>query len=414
MLNRDNLLRRAELLRKQKRFRDAEKELGEVLQQNPEDVEALIVLGNCKLDQRLMNEAITILKQCLQFDGNNDYVFYLIAFAYYQKNENKTAQEYLKEAIALFPYNAGYFALKAHIHLEKKEFKLALEAANSGLEMDAENIACLNARSTALFRMNKKEEAYETINEALSIDPENYGTHANYGWHYLEKGKHREAEKHFREALRINPNYNYAREGYKSALKAKLFFYRWLLMFNLWMLKQNKNIRFGILIGFWLLVRLIYSASENIWVKVIAGVLVGLYVMFAILSWLGSAIANLYLLSTKHGKYILSNSEAWSARLVGLSLLIGMITGGIFFYYDVDYLFVSLVIASFSIPFNEMIFPIRPFKTKGRVFLTHLMLTAGLLSCLAAFANADVAYVLAFVYCIFFIGFIWTGSVKNI
>ncbi|MBC7723076.1 MAG: tetratricopeptide repeat protein, partial [Pedobacter sp.] len=240
MLNRDNLLQKAELLRRQKRFKDAEQQVEIVLRDNPDDVDALIILGHCKIDTKQTDEAITILKQSLQYDANNDYVFYLLAFAYYQNNHNLFALDFLDKALAIFPYNAGYFALQAHIRLEQKDYKIALEAANNGLAVDAENVGCLNARSTALFRLNRKEEAYETINEALELDPEDYTTHTNYGWHYLEKGKYKNATNHFKEALRINPNYGYAKQGYKAALKSRMPFYRWILQYSLWMGRQQR------------------------------------------------------------------------------------------------------------------------------------------------------------------------------
>ena len=305
MLNRDDILQRAELLRRQKRYKDAEQQVGIVLKNDPEDVDGLIILGHCKIDSLQIAEAITILKQCLQYDANNDYIFYLLAFANYQNNNNQIALNYLDQALAIFPYNAGYFALKAHIRLEQNEFGFALEAANNCLAVDAENVSCLNARSTALFRLNRKEEAYDTINEALELDPEDYSTHTNYGWHYLEKGKYKNATTHFKEALRLNPNYAYAKQGYKAALKSRMPFYRWILQYSLWIGRQQRGVRIGIPVGLWLLVNIISSVENNPVLKYIGYSVLIIYLLFVIMSWLGSAFANLYLLFTPHGKYIL-------------------------------------------------------------------------------------------------------------
>ncbi len=413
MFDRDNLLRRAELLRRQKRFKDAEREVGVVLQSDPEDVEALIILGHCKIDTKQFEEATTILKQCLQYESNKDYVFYLLAFTCYQQSDNKTALTYLHEALSIFPYNPGYFALAAHIHLDDKDYEKALLAADSGLVIDAENVSCLNARSSALFRLNKKEAAHETIQEALSLDPENYITHTNYGWHHLEKGRHKEAANFFREALRINPNYAYAKQGYKASLKSKLIFYRWLLQGNLWLSRQKKNFRLGMILGIWLLVVGIDTAGDNTPLQFICELVMILYFAVVVFSWLGSSLANLYLLTTKHGHYILTNQEKWSARMVGLSLLTGFILLFSLQHLGASYLIVPAIVASFSIVFNEMDFPIRPFRPKGRVLFSHIILTIGLLCCLLACFNLTLASGLASGYGLFFLGFIWSGSVRN-
>ncbi|MFP5039872.1 tetratricopeptide repeat protein [Parasediminibacterium sp. JCM 36343] len=413
MLNRENLIRRADLLRKQKRFKDAEREIGMVLQSDPEDVEALLILAHCKLDTRLFDEAIDILNQCLHLDSSNDYVFYLMAFAWYQKNDNKKALGFLNEALSIFPYNAGYFALAAHIRLEQKEYQLALEAADYGLALDAESVSCLNMRSTALFRLNKKDEAYETINEALAIDPENFTTHANYGWHYLEKGKHKQAAEHFREALRINPNYGYAKDGYKAALKSKLVFYRWLLQYNLWMNKQTKNIRLGVLLGVWFAVRVLASASKDSKFQLIGIVVMWLYFVLVMFSWLGSSFANLYLLFTPHGRYILTHNEQWRAKLVSVSMFSGLVSCVYILLVNDNYLFIPLVIASTAIIFNEMEYPIQLAKSWGRPLLSQLQLLVAVVCCIAALINLNVAMGASIFYAALFVAYIWSGSLRN-
>ena len=279
--------------------------------------------------------------------------------------------------------------------------------------IDAENVSCLNARSTALFRLNKKDAAKETIQEALSLDPENYITHTNYGWHHLEKGRHKDAATHFREALRINPNYDYAKQGYKASLKSKLIFYRWLLQGNLWLSRQKKNFRLGMIIGIWLLVVGIDTAGDNTPLQTVCEIVMILYFVVVIFSWLGSALANLFLLTTPHGHYILSKQEKWSARMVGVSLLIALVLLFVSGYLNKNYLFVSAIVASFSILFNEMDFPVRPFKVKGRNLFAHIILAIGLLCCLLVFFNLTLSTGLASGYALLFLGFIWTGSVRN-
>ena len=412
MLNRDNLLQKAELLRRQKRFKDAEQQVGIVLRDNPEDVDALIILGHCKIDTKQTDEAITILKQSLRYDANNDYVFYLLAFANYQNNSNKLALDFLGQALAIFPYNAGYFALQAHIRLEEKDYKIALETANNGLAVDAENVACLNARSTALFRLNRKEEAYETINEALELDPEDYSTHTNYGWHYLEKGKYKNATNHFKEALRINPNYGYAKQGYKAALKSRMPFYRWLLQYSLWMGRQQRSVRIGIPVGLWLLVNIINLVKDNAFLKYLGlGVLV-VYILFVIMSWLGSAFANLYLLCTPHGRYILDKNEHYSAVAVGIFVGFGLLLLIPAFTVNEGFFMFAGVMASLALPSNELEFPIKIFKGSGRLITAHIMILLGLATCIGMFINQDVATLFGAIYFIFFVGFMWTSSLR--
>lgn len=411
-------IERARLLLNQKRYKDAETQAGMVLQADPENTDALQIIGHCRLDNKKYEEAITLFQQCLGKEPDDDYAHYLLAFAYYHKDNHDLALKYIEQAIALFPYNAGYFSLLSNIQYSERKYADALYAANKGLEINSEDTGCLNARSAALFRLNKKEEAYQTIHEALQVNPENAYTHINYGWHFLEKGHHKKAHEHFKEALRLNPNNESARQGYKASLKARLPFYRWILQYSLWVNRQSKAVRIFMIFGIWILVRAIaaFSDSSNVWLRYFAGGIVFLYLAFVFLSWLGDSLANLYLLATPHGKYALSKSEKWSARLVGISLLLGItqIIAGIILQQTTTLVFAGAILASMSIPLSSTDFPVRLFKGSGRQVTLHLLLLLGSISVLCFLLYPPAALLFAAIYAMFFLGFMWTGSFKSI
>jgi tetratricopeptide (TPR) repeat protein len=412
-LNRQQHIERARLLLSQRRYKDAETQAGVVLQQDPNDTEALQIIGHCRLDNKKYDEALKIFQQCIGQQPDDDYMLYLLAFCYYRKHEVDDAQKYLEQAIALFPYNAGYFSLLSNIHATERRYADALHAANQGLQINAEDIGCLNARSAALFRLNKKEEAYETINEALQVNPEDDYTHTNYGWHYLEKGKHKQAYEHFSEALRINPNNNAAKEGYKASLKSKLPFYRWILQYSLWMNHQNRTMRIVMILGLWGVVRVITWAGKDApeWWRYISGGIVFIYLAFVLLSWLGNSLANLFLLTSKHGKLALTDSEKSSAIAVGIALLAGLVAVACGIWLDRKFLYMGLLIGSLAIPLSFIDFPIRWFKGEGRQVTTHIMILLCLLTCIMLFINDDAALFAGIIYFIFFVGYMWSGSI---
>jgi tetratricopeptide (TPR) repeat protein len=414
-LSHHQYIERAKLLLQQKRFKDAETQAGIVLQQNPNDIEALQLIGHCRLDTKQYGEALKIFQQCLGLEPDDSYIHYLVAFCYYRKNELEVALKYLNQAIGLFPYNAGYFSLLSNVYYSQRKYADALYAANQGLNINAEDISCLNARSAALFRLNKKDEAYETINEALQINPEDDYTHTNYGWHYLEKGKYKQALEHFREALRINPNNRAAKEGYKSALKSKLPFYRWLLQYSLWMNRQNRAVRLLMIFGLWGVVRAVseYSDDSNVWLRYTAAGIVFIYLLFVILSWLGNSIANLFLLTSPHGKLALTNSEKNSALAVGAALLCGLalIACG---FIQFNFFVAGCIVCSFAIPLSFLEFPVKIFKGTGRQVTTHIILVLGLATVVTLFINHQTAMFFGILYFIFFVGFMWSGSIRSI
>lgn len=415
-LSREQYIQRARLLLNQKRYKDAEIQAGIVLQQDPNDAQALQIIGHCRLDTRQNDEALTIFKQCLGTEPDDDYVHYLIAFCYYRKQELDTSLKFLEQAIGLFPYNAGYFSLLSNIYASQRKYADALHAANQGLAVNSEDISCLNARSAALFRLNKKEEAYSTINEALNIDPEDDFTHTNYGWHYLEKGKHKQAFEHFKEALRINPNSNSAKEGYKASLKSKLPFYRWILQYSLWMNHQNRTVRIVMIFGLWGVIRALAWAGKGSppWWKYVTGGIVFIYLAFVILSWLGNSLANLFLLTSKYGKLALTDSEKSSAKAVGAALLTGIILLICGVWLDKKFMYAGFLVCSFSIPLSFIDFPVKWFKGSGRQVTAHIMILLGIITSIMIFFNDDTAIFFGILYFVFFVGYMWSGSISSL
>jgi tetratricopeptide (TPR) repeat protein len=319
-------IQRARLLLQQGRLRDAEKEIGFALRENPDDAEALLLLAECKVDSKQYDEAIRLLHNCIALEPDYHRNYYLLAFCYYRMNSRAAAVEYIKKAIALYPYASAYYGLYAYLLLDMRCYKEALEKANEGLAIYAEDLTCLNARTQALFRLKNHEEAYETIKEALAINPEDDFTHTNVGWHYLEKGKHKTARQHFREALRINPNNTRAKQGYKESLKAKLLPYRWMLMFSLWLSSKSKQTRWITVIAIWASVRLLSGLSNAAGANMLAYVLIGVYLVFVIFSWVGASMANMVLLLSSEGKYVLTKAEKQVAAAIAALLLVAACT----------------------------------------------------------------------------------------
>ncbi|WP_153800489.1 tetratricopeptide repeat protein [Foetidibacter luteolus] len=414
MIGENRHIARARLLLGQGRLKDAEKEVGYALQQDPNDHEAMLLLAECKIDAKDYDAGISLLQQAILLDPHSDRPYYLLGFAHYQKDNLKEATKQLDIAIQLNPYHAGYFGLYAYIYMEQHNYKAALEKANEGLNVDPEELTCLNARSQALFRLKSSDEAYETIKEALSIDPDNAFTHTNYGWHFLEKGKHKQAREHFREALRIEPTMGRARAGLKESLKANVPPYRWLLMFSLWLSSKSKAARWGIIIALWIGVRLATSASKSAGWQVLAFVLAALYLAFVVFSWIGNSLANLYLSFHKEGKYALTSSEKYNAWSIGGVILLSIIfftlnftTGG---KTQGALFFCSIVVFSLAMPLSQLQYPISFVTRKPSFWMAFALIGLGVCTCLSAWIAPAVFTVFLSVYMLAFLVYTWAGS----
>lgn len=409
------LLNRANLLLAQGRPKEAEKQLNDVLKEDPQNDYALSLLGRCKYDLHLFKDGISIVQQAIRINPHEGYYFYLLAFGYYRIDANETAQKCLQKAIELNPYSPDFFGLWSLILIEEKNFKAALERANEGLAVDAENITCLNARSTALNKLKRVDDAIATMQDALNKDPENDFTHTTIGWNLLEKGRNKEAAEHFKEALRINPNLPGAKAGLKEALKSKILPYKWLLQYSFWINNKGKSARWVFPLALFAAVRVIDASSINAgreW-KIAGGVIIALYLLFVATTWIINPLANFFLLFDKNGKYALTNSERWSAILMIAALLLGiasiLLSLGMQEGPGTNVLFVGILVLSMALPLGHMKYPIRLRGNKMIQWYSIALVSAALIFAALVFILPSIREGLLIAYAIGFVGYSWAS-----
>lgn len=418
MLDTNTLLERAELLLEQSRPSDAEKTVRQVLEQEPQNDEALALLTRCYYSAKRYSEGIETIQDAISLDPANSFYFYLLAFGYYRLDRNQDALENIHRAISLGPYHAEYYGLLSYMLLDSREFELALDKANEGLEVDPENLSCLNARSVALNKLKRTKEAIATMQNALAQDPDNEMTHTTVGWNLLEKGQHRDAENHFLEALRIDPNYGHAQLGMKEAMKSNLPPYKWMLQYSFWLHNKGRGFQRAMPFVFYILFRVlvgVFKSNENTaWLAWLVG---GLYILFVVTSWTINSIANFCLLFHPRGKYALTLSERWSAitAVSALALGIAFLSLGAFTSIGVntDYadLFIpGMILVSLALPLSLVEYPVSFSQTTGREKLTLGLAALGIVTLLAyVVAPASVFPLFAF-YGLAFIVYTWTGA----
>jgi tetratricopeptide (TPR) repeat protein len=376
----ESILERAEQFINLKRYKEAERELKEVLALDPNRADALALYSICLAEQQKLDEAVTLIQNAISKEPDNDYFLYLQSLYFLKQDKVVEAEKFIRNAIQYQPHNADYFGLLASLRLNQKEWQQALEASNLGLAVDPDNLTCLNVRSTALFKLNKKEQAYETIQEALNKDPENEYTHCNIGWGLLERGDPKLALQHFRQALKINPNFDQAKAGLVEALKARYWFYRIFLKYSFWLANMKGKGQWVVILGLYFGIRFLgYVADTNPQLAVFLKPIIYIYIAFAISTWVVSPLSNLFLRLNIYGRYALTDNEIKASNFVGVSFMIG-IAGGIAYLFTEDFLYLLILIYGISmmIPLASMLNPEKGKSKKTLIAYTILLSVIGL------------------------------------
>lgn len=314
------------LLLDQGRFKSAELELRKVLSQNPENGEAHAYLTLALLGQKRNKEAGIEVKKAMETDPENPYFLYLLAYTEYSLRNYKKADEALQKAVAFDPTQADYYYLAGTLAQVKSDWKSALSYADKGLSVNPESTSCTLLKADVLVKLGRRKEADDLVYSVLRQNPENEDALLSKGWICLEESNPGKALEFFSEAARINPESEGAKQGIVTALKAKNFIYRMVFYYYLFMSKLTGKAQWVILIGLYLLMRVLRSAAKsNPEIAPFVNPVLGIYIGFIFLSWAADPFFNLFIRLHPLGKYALSTNEKTASNGIVVTLLLALL-----------------------------------------------------------------------------------------
>lgn len=414
----EQYISRAQILIEQQRYQEAVKILLEALAEFPQAIFPRLLLAESYISLDQYDLATDIIQQGIELAPDEGDFFYLKARVHLNQRQWHDAESALKTAIELDPSDANYPAYLAHLFMLRKRFKEALAVSNRALELDPENLLALNVRSSALQKLESPEEAEETIQGAFQQDPNNAYTHANYGWNLLEKGKYKEANNHFKEALRVDPTFEYAQMGLLESIKSTNIVYRLYLKYVFWMSNQGAKAQWGVIIGFYILTRILRSASRsNPELEPLLMPVYFIMVAVALLSWIIGPLGNIFLLLNPYGRMLLDKGEKLSATAVTVSLAIGTLALLPYLSFgQLGWLYLSIFGLTMTLPLSRIMQESKPahlFK-----FIAGGMLLVGFLAILESFGfigdQRTELNQYAGIYLVGFIAFQWIANYISI
>lgn len=321
-------LQRAGMLVQQRRYEQAQQEVGRALGDNPDDGAAHALLALCQSEQDLHQKAADSAKQALALSPSDPEVWTMAAHVALKRNDLDECERLANGATALAPFDARPYVTRASVLAHKKRWKECLAAAEQALAIDPDHTSALNLRSLANRGLGRSEGYAGDIQQALRSNPEDSYTHANAGWACLEQGDAKGAQTHFREAIRLDPTNETARIGVLETTKAAFPFYRWFLGLMLKLHKLPAKYQIGLLVGMWVLMQfLLRLADMSPILALVAVPIVLVYMCFCVATWFWQPISNAALMLHPFARLALTRGEKFAA---GVVTLIFCLMGGLF------------------------------------------------------------------------------------
>jgi predicted O-linked N-acetylglucosamine transferase (SPINDLY family) len=188
------------------RLHQAEQLYREILQVDPQQVDALHLLGVVAHQTGRNNEAIDSIRQALALNGGQAIFHNSLGAAYQALGKLPEAVACYEQAVRLQPQYA-----EAHNNLgqalkEQGRLEEAVASCQQALRLKPAYAAAHSSLGTALLEQGRLEEAIGCYRRALQIRPEYAEAHFNLGNALNEQGRLAEAISCYRQALRIKPD----------------------------------------------------------------------------------------------------------------------------------------------------------------------------------------------------------------
>jgi hypothetical protein len=192
------------------------------------------------------------------------------------------------------------------------------------------------------------------------------------------------------------------------------------LQYSFWISNKGKNLQWILPFALFVLVRVVIAIlGKDNYLSTAVLVVMAIYLLFVVTSWVINPIANFTLLFNKDGKYALTVSEKWSAIISVAALITGIMILTISFLLPADpeigasMMISGLICFSLALPLSNMQFPLTFRTRKGSSFVSLLLVILGLFAMVMPFVDKEGASFFLVIYFIFFIGYNWTGLFRR-
>jgi arylsulfatase A-like enzyme/Flp pilus assembly protein TadD len=174
------------------------------LAEDPEIVEAHLLLGNFHRKAGRLDEAAAAYRDALALDPENDEALYSLALAYKEEGRLADALAGLERAAALDPKNGRVIWQVADVHMREGRLAEAEKELLRALELDLDRPRFLAKLGECLLEMGRPAEAERRLADALAENAELEGAHFHLGLAREELGRTEDAVAAYRQALAVS------------------------------------------------------------------------------------------------------------------------------------------------------------------------------------------------------------------
>ncbi|MBX2861319.1 MAG: tetratricopeptide repeat protein [Vampirovibrio sp.] len=200
-------------------YQDAENLYRQVLQQDPNQPDALHMMGVLAYQLGQATQAIQLIQQALQFAPNHPEPWMNLGNAYQTAGQLDEAIEAYQKALKLSKENLNVLVNLAEAQYKKEAYEAAAGSLQKALRMNRNHPEALNSLGNVLKAQGNIDEAIRRYEKALAANPQYAQPHYNLGLIYHDAEELDQAVNQYQQALTLSPQFADAHAMLAKALK---------------------------------------------------------------------------------------------------------------------------------------------------------------------------------------------------
>ncbi len=197
---------------------EADQSMREAMQLNPQ--KAALLKAEAALHDGDMRSAEEVLKKLLAEDPDNANALRLLGNIALEANRFKAAQRMLQRAVELAPRMVLAWNDLANLYMKQDRYEQALEATQQAIAVDTRMAHSYVMQGNILTKAQRHEESLAAYQQALEISPANAGALSGMGHVLKTIGRQAESIAAFRQCIQAHPAFG---EAYWSLANLKTF-----------------------------------------------------------------------------------------------------------------------------------------------------------------------------------------------
>lgn len=166
-----------------------------------------------------LQSAEQIYREILQTEPNHVDALHLLGVIAHQVGQQDVAVQYIEKAINLRPNEPSFHNNLGNAYSEQGKRLQAVTSYRRAIQLKPDYADALNNLGTVLQEQGKLDEATASYRRALEVQPDFAEGHTNLGAVLKVRGKLDDAVASYRKALSLRPNYPVAHNNLGNALK---------------------------------------------------------------------------------------------------------------------------------------------------------------------------------------------------